>query len=42
MNAGYSLGLGNTIPKHKDYENTDKTKWSNRVLSFSVAYTFGE
>ena len=42
VNAAYSLGLGNTIPKYEGYEDTDKERISNRLLSFSVAYTFGE
>ena len=42
VNAAYSLGLGNVIPKYEGYEDTDKEKISNRVLSLSVAYTFGE
>ena len=42
VNAAYSLGLGNVITKYEGDEDTDKEKFSNRVFSLSLAYTFGE
>ncbi|MDF1547736.1 MAG: porin family protein [Bacteroidales bacterium] len=43
INAGYSLGLGNLTPAYKGYVSDRKDfKVSNRVISLSVSYFFGE
>ncbi|MEN8137695.1 MAG: porin family protein [Bacteroidota bacterium] len=40
LNAGYSLGLGNFVPKYENSDNEDKV--SNRVISVSATYFFGK
>jgi len=42
INAGYSLGLGNIAPKYEGDSDRSDWKTSNRVLSLSVSYFFGE
>lgn len=39
INAGYSLGLGNVMPKYEDDEDEDTMK--NGVISISAAYLLG-
>lgn len=39
FNAGYSLGLGNIMPKYSD-DVREQMKFSNRVITVSVAYMF--
>ena len=39
IQAGYSLGLGNIMPKYTD-DIRDEYKYSNRVITLSVAYMF--
>lgn len=43
INAGYSLGLGNLTPAYEgDDDDRGDYKISNRVISLSVSYFFGE
>jgi hypothetical protein len=39
INAGYSIGFSNMIPKYADSPDyRDKNKFTNRVITFSLAY----
>lgn len=43
INAGYSLGLGNLMPSYEGSDQDPKDyKISNRVITLSVSYFFGE
>ena len=44
IQGGYSLGLGNVTPKYERDTDTDRSdnKVSNRVITLSVSYFFGE
>lgn len=44
IQGGYSLGLGNITPKYEGMSDTDRSDYkdSNRVITLSVSYFFGE
>ncbi len=42
VNLGYSLGLGNQLVKFEGNDNYGDNKLSNRVITLSVSYFFGE
>ena len=44
IQAGYSLGLANINPKYEGMSDTDRSDYkdSNRVITLSVSYFFGE
>lgn len=44
VQAGYSLGLGNINPKYEGWSDADRSDYkdSNRVISLSVSYFFGD
>jgi hypothetical protein len=42
INAGYSLGLGNMTPQYEGDFDPKDYKVSNRVISLSVSYFFGD
>ena len=44
VQGGYSLGFGNITPKYEDAPDSyrDDYKYTNRVITLSVSYFFGE
>lgn len=44
IQGAYSLGLGNITPKYKDDDDNDRSdyKMTNRVITLSVSYFFGD